>query len=78
MLDGEKFVREIVDHAGGLIERHPEVGTFVLECTDLPPASAVIRERTGLPVFDIATLINMVYEAVAGSGWGDRPGSSGP
>jgi len=69
VLDGEKFIREIVDHAAGLIERHPQVGAFVLECTDLPPASAVIRERTGLPVFDIVTLINMVYEAVAGSGW---------
>lgn len=75
VLDGEKFIREIMDHAAGLIERHPEVGAFVLECTDLPPASAVIRERTGRPVFDIVTLINMVYEAVAGSGWDDPPGS---
>ena len=74
VLDGEEFIREIVDHAAGLVERHPEVGAFVLECTDLPPASAVIRERTGLPVFDIVTLVNMVYEAVAGSGWDDPPG----
>jgi len=69
VLDGGKFVDEVVGRARGLARQHPEVGAFVLECTDLPPASAAIRRVTGLPVFDIVTLVNMVYEAVAGPGF---------
>jgi len=68
-LDGERFVGEVLEHARELVRCHPEVGAFVLECTDLPPASAEIRRVTGLPVFDIVTLVNMVHEALSGAGW---------
>ncbi|MCI0546807.1 MAG: aspartate/glutamate racemase family protein [Candidatus Rokubacteria bacterium] len=47
-----------------LVEAHPEVGAIVLECTNMPPYRADIEALTGLPVFDITTLVRMVHEAV--------------
>jgi len=64
-LDVEAARRENVEAARDLMERHPEVGAIVLECTNMPPYAAAIREATGLPVFDITTLVRMVYAALA-------------
>ena len=56
--------RENVEAARDLMERHPEVGAIVLECTNMPPYAAAIRDATRLPVFDITTLVRMVYAAL--------------
>jgi hypothetical protein len=40
-----------------LLQRHPGVNTIVLECTNLPPYRAALQAATGLPVFDIVTLL---------------------
>jgi hypothetical protein len=63
-LDVDAARRENVEAARELVERHPEVGALVLECTNMPPYAAAIREATGLPVFDITTLIRLVYAAL--------------
>lgn len=68
-VDPQKFIQEIVDIAKMLVRENPNLGAIVLECTDLPPASAAIREISGLPVFDIVTLMNMVHESVTGLAW---------
>jgi aspartate/glutamate racemase len=70
-VDPQKFIQEIVDVAIMLVSENPNLGAIVLECTDLPPASAAIRKILGLPVFDIVTLMNMVHESVTGLGWGN-------
>jgi Asp/Glu/hydantoin racemase len=63
-LDVDAARRENVEAAREMVERHPEVGAIVLECTNMPPYAAAIREATGLPVFDITTLMRMVYAAL--------------
>jgi hypothetical protein len=63
-LDVDAARRENVEAAREMVERHPEVGAIVLECTNMPPYAAAIREATALPVFDITTLIRMVYAAL--------------
>jgi hypothetical protein len=65
------FVEEIVEVSRAQLAAQPEIGAYVLECTDLPPAAAALRRATGLPVFDIVTLAQMVYEALTGDRWGD-------
>ena len=40
-----------------LIQCHPGVDTLVLECTNLPPYAAALRQATGLLVLDILTLL---------------------
>lgn len=42
-----------------LLDRHPDVGAFVAECTLLPPATQAVRVRLGLPVFDVLTLLDL-------------------
>ena len=63
-LDVDAARKENVEAAREMVERHPEVGAVVLECANMPPYAAAIREATGLPVFDITTLIRMVYAAL--------------
>ncbi len=57
--------KEVLAVVEKLAEDHPEMGALVIECTDLPPFAHQIQERIRLPVFDIVTLTNMVYEALA-------------
>ena len=63
-LDVEAARREHVEVARDLIERHPQVGAIVLECANMPPYSAAIRQAAGLPVFDITSLMRMVHAAL--------------
>jgi hypothetical protein len=56
-LDAAEAERATVDAALRLVRAHPEVGAIVLECTNLPPHAAAVRAATGLPVFDIVTLV---------------------
>jgi Asp/Glu/hydantoin racemase len=63
-LDVEAARAEHLLVAGRLVEGHPEIGALVLECTNMPPYRADIQAATGLPVFDITTLVRMVHDAV--------------
>lgn len=67
-LDPQKRLEIIEDRvvyaAKQLIAKNPDVGAIVLECTYLPPAAAAVQEATGLPVFDVTTLLNWAYDAV--------------
>jgi Asp/Glu/hydantoin racemase len=47
-----------------LLERRPDVGALVFECTNMPPFAAAVQRVCGLPIFDSITLTNMVHEAV--------------
>jgi hypothetical protein len=46
------------------IKEHPGICAFVLECTDLPPYSAMIRRQSGLPVFDVVSMINYLQSSL--------------
>ncbi|NIM44640.1 MAG: aspartate/glutamate racemase family protein [Nitrososphaeria archaeon] len=67
MIDVEKIEGEVVKAARGMLERHPDVGSIVFECANLPPYAHAVQEATKLPVFDIVTLTKMVYDAVVKS-----------
>ena len=47
-----------------MVESHPAIGAIVLECTNMPPYRADIQHLTGLPVFDIVSLVRMIHVAV--------------
>jgi hypothetical protein len=72
VLDVELARREHVRVARQLCAEHPEVGALVLECTNMPPYRADIQAATGLPVFDIVHLVQMVHTAL-GHGLPPRP-----
>ncbi len=56
--------REIMGTALRALKRYPATRAFVLECTDLPPYSAMIRQRSGLPVFDFITMVNYLHSSL--------------
>ena len=51
---------EVVAAAQRLIVRHPDIGAILFECTNFPPHRAAVEAATGLPVYDVFTLIGML------------------
>jgi hypothetical protein len=71
-LDVDLAREEHVRVARRLVAEHPDVGALVLECTNMPPYASDIRRATGLPVFDIVSLVTLAHEGLAGA-LGPRP-----
>lgn len=46
-----------------MLERHPDVGAIVLECTNMPPYAAAIQDVTGIAVHDLTTFVTWVVSA---------------
>jgi hypothetical protein len=66
--DGEELdvrrAREEHIAAGRLVlQRHPDVGAIVLECTNMPPYAAAIQDVTGVPVHDLTTFVSWIVAA---------------
>jgi Asp/Glu/hydantoin racemase len=72
VLDVEAARREHIRVAQRLCAEHPEVGALVLECTNMPPYRADLQAATGLAVFDIVHLVQLVHTAL-GHGIPPRP-----
>jgi Asp/Glu/hydantoin racemase len=53
--------QDILDAGRALVSRHTDVGAIVLECTNMPPYAHALREATGLPVFDIHSLVTWFH-----------------
>jgi len=54
---------EVVAAARRLTARHTEVGAILFECTNFPPHRAAVDAATGLPVYDVFTLIGLLRSA---------------
>lgn len=62
--DPEKAAEEMKTVARNLVRQNPEVGAIVLECTNMPPFAHCVQQETGLPVFDVVTMVKYAYSAV--------------
>ncbi|MBI4270970.1 MAG: aspartate/glutamate racemase family protein, partial [Candidatus Rokubacteria bacterium] len=71
-LDVDLAREEHVRVAQRLCAVHPDLGAIVLECTNMPPYAADVQRATGLPVFDIVSLVTLVHAALA-AGLPPRP-----
>jgi hypothetical protein len=58
---------EVVAAARALAAAHPSLGALVLECTNFPPHAAAIATATGLPVYDVVTLVRWMQAGHAPS-----------
>lgn len=56
-MDFDAAARDVVEAARILVQRHPETGAIVMECTNLSPYAAPIRQATGLPVLTPCNLL---------------------
>lgn len=55
---------ELMEVVEGLLRRDPAIGAILLECTNLPPFTALIAARFGLPVFDVLTLGRWLHAGI--------------
>ena len=62
--DRDVLEREMVELALRAA-KEPGVGALVLECTNFVPFSQAMRRATGLPVYDLYTLVMQTYLATA-------------
>ncbi|WP_137180864.1 aspartate/glutamate racemase family protein [Roseomonas sp. AR75] len=60
-LDVALAEQDILEAGRRLVSRHPDVGAIVLECTNMPPYAAALREAVGLPVYDIYTMVSWFH-----------------
>jgi hypothetical protein len=51
---------EVLAAARRLLARDPDIGAILFECTNFPPHRAAVGAATGLPVYDVFTLIGML------------------
>ncbi|MBF0229113.1 MAG: aspartate/glutamate racemase family protein [Desulfamplus sp.] len=63
-LDSLKIQDEVVEVAIALLQRDPDIGSILLECSDLPPYAHAVQRAVGLPVFDFFTMINYLHTAL--------------
>jgi Asp/Glu/hydantoin racemase len=63
-MDVDLARQDILDAGRRLVDRHPDVGAVVLECTNMPPYAAALRDALGLPVFDIYSLITWWHSGI--------------
>lgn len=61
--DVPRLEQEVVGTALRFIEQK-ELDALLLECTDLPPFARQIQEQSNVPVYDINSLMMLVYSAV--------------
>lgn len=53
-----------IEAARDLVAANPDLGALVLECTNMVPYAADIREATGLPTFSIETFVRWFQAAL--------------
>ncbi len=53
--------QDIIDAGRALVSSNPDIGAIVLECTNMPPYAATLREALGLPVYDIYSMITWFH-----------------
>lgn len=63
-MDPQKLENEVIQVAKRLVSENRNIGAIVLECTQLPSFAFSIQREIDLPVFDIYTLTNMVYNVI--------------
>jgi Asp/Glu/hydantoin racemase len=63
-LDDQLAEQDILDAGRRLLARHPDIGAFVLECTNMPPYAAAVQAAFGLPVYDIYSLVTWWHAGI--------------
>lgn len=62
-------IAEMEAQVGACVTRlrgaYPEIAALLFECTLFPMVTRAIRRRTGLPIYDTASLYRMTYASIA-------------
>lgn len=64
-LDPDAMLRDVLEAGAALAAKAPALGAIVLECANMPPYAQALRARTGLPVFDVYSLVTWFHASLA-------------
>jgi hypothetical protein len=67
-LDTTAAEHDVVDAALRLVERRPDIGAVVLECTNMPPYATAVHRATGRPVYDVLTMLDWFWRGLRRQG----------
>ena len=56
-----KVEQEMVDLARQMLQENDDIGSILLECTELSPHAFAVSNEVRMPVWDYATLTNWIY-----------------
>jgi hypothetical protein len=68
-LDVATAGQDVLDAGETLVQRHPEVGAVLLECTNMCPYARALREHIARPVFDMYNFICWFQGGLAPRSW---------
>ena len=60
----EKAEQQMLDCAHAFVEKYPQIGAIMLECTGMQPFARAIQRELDLPVFSWGTLLDYAYSVV--------------
>ena len=63
-MDVAQAEQDILDAGRALMAANPDIGAIVLECTNMPPYAAALRDALGVPVYDIYSLISWFHAGI--------------
>jgi len=61
----QRFEKELLQYLHEQKSLHPEIGAWLLQCSELPVYASKLQKLTGLPVFDQSVLIEHLYQIVS-------------
>jgi Asp/Glu/hydantoin racemase len=68
-LDPAQAEADVLSAGDDLVARHPEVAAVLLECTNMCPYAAALRDRLGLPVFDMVGFVTWFHGGLVPRRW---------
>ena len=60
----DKAERQMIDCCLAFVDKHPDIGALMLECTGMQPFARAVQREAGLPVFSWGTLLDYAYSVV--------------
>ncbi|MGI9388500.1 MAG: aspartate/glutamate racemase family protein, partial [Boseongicola sp.] len=63
-LDVEAAREDNIEAAKALVDSNPEIGALVLECTNMTPYAADIRETISCPVFTAESFVSWLHSGL--------------
>jgi Asp/Glu/hydantoin racemase len=68
-LDLAQAEADVLAAGDELVARHPEIGAVLLECTNMCPYARSLRDRLGLPVFDMVSFVTWFHGGLVPRRW---------
>ena len=68
-LDVEQTRRDVTDVCQAMLADAPDLGVLLFECTNLQPYAQAVQAATGLPIFGIYHVVNMLHSGAISPGF---------